>query len=348
MLEDDGEHVDTLNLKRKGLGLIVDLARVHALAIGEPQVNTQSRLRAVAAAAGGSAPRSAADLAGAMEFIAQVRLRHQASQVRTGRAPDNYVRPDELSSFEKRHLRDAFQVVKQGRPSWRGPTRCTTCHDPAPLGGPAPSAPARRCTGGPPARLPLPSPPRPRDPAARGSPSWPSTSRPRAWTRRRDEILSIGFVPVDGLRIVLAGARQLLVRGAAVGQSATIHGLTDDTVASGLDLADALAAVLEALRGRVLLAHHAAIERDFLGSGLQTRSTASPLPCVTVDTLELEHRLLSPGWGRRATARGACAWALRASATGCRATAPTRRSPMPWPAPSSTSPRPASWAAAAP
>ena len=94
----------------------------------------------------------------------------------------------------------------------------------------------------------------------------------------RDEILSIGFVPVDGLSIVLAGARQMLVRGAAVGQSATIHGLTDDTVASGLDLADALAAVLEALRGRVLLAHHAAIERDFLGAACQTRlRPAAPL-----------------------------------------------------------------------
>ncbi len=44
-----------------------------------------------------------------------MRLRHQASQVRTGRTPDNYIRPDELSSFEKRHLRDAFQVVKAGQ-----------------------------------------------------------------------------------------------------------------------------------------------------------------------------------------------------------------------------------------
>ena len=109
--------------------------------------------------------------------------------------------------------------------------------------------------------------------------------------------MSIGFVPVDGLSIVLAGARQMLVRGAAVGQSATIHGLTDDTVASGLDLADALAAVLDALRGRVLLAHHAAIERDFLGAACQ-KVYGQPLPCVTVDTLELEHRLLNPGWGQ--------------------------------------------------
>ena len=113
----------------------------------------------------------------------------------------------------------------------------------------------------------------------------------------KDQILSIGFVPVDGLSIVLGGARQMLVRGAPVGQSATIHGLTDDTVAGGLDLAEALAALLRALRGRVLLAHHAAVERDFLGAACQ-RVHGQPLPCISVDTMQLEHRLLNRGWGQ--------------------------------------------------
>jgi len=114
VLEGAGDHVDTLNLKRKGLGLVVDLARVHALAIGSPHVGTQSRLRAVASA-GRLSAESAADLAGAMEFLGQVRLRHQVGQVRAGRTPDNFVSPAELSAFDKRHLRDAFQVVKQAQ-----------------------------------------------------------------------------------------------------------------------------------------------------------------------------------------------------------------------------------------
>lgn len=114
VLEGAGEHGDTLNLKRKGLGLVVDLARVHALAIGSPHVGTQARLRAVASA-GRLSAEAAADLSGAMEFLGQVRLRHQVGQVRAGRTPDNFVSPDELSPFEKRHLRDAFQVVKQGQ-----------------------------------------------------------------------------------------------------------------------------------------------------------------------------------------------------------------------------------------
>jgi DNA polymerase-3 subunit epsilon len=52
----------------------------------------------------------------------------------------------------------------------------------------------------------------------------------------RDRVLSIGWVPVDGRGVVLAGARYRVVRpegDQAVGSSATVHGLTDDEVAAG-------------------------------------------------------------------------------------------------------------------
>ena len=42
-----------------------------------------------------------------------------------------------------------------------------------------------------------------------------------------DHILSIGFVPIDNMRVMLAGARHILVRSSlGVGQSAVIHGNT--------------------------------------------------------------------------------------------------------------------------
>ena len=41
-----------------------------------------------------------------------MRLRHQAAQVRAGEPTDNFVSPDELSSFDKRHLREAFSIVR--------------------------------------------------------------------------------------------------------------------------------------------------------------------------------------------------------------------------------------------
>jgi DNA polymerase-3 subunit epsilon len=113
---------------------------------------------------------------------------------------------------------------------------------------------------------------------------------------RRDRVLSAGFVPVDGLRIELGGARHLVVRdGGGVGQSATVHGLTDDVVAAGEPLEDVVAAVLEALRGRALLAHFARIEVGFLDAVCR-RAWGAGFPCVVVDTLELERRAHANPW----------------------------------------------------
>src|SRR5688572_26866062 len=50
----------------------------------------------------------------------------------------------------------------------------------------------------------------------------------------RHEVLSFGMVPVRRLTIELAEARQYAVRpvrGAGVGDSATVHGITDDVAA---------------------------------------------------------------------------------------------------------------------
>jgi CBS domain-containing protein len=48
----------------------------------------------------------------AYDLIAQVRLDHQARQVRSGGRPDNFMAPADLSEFERSHLRDAFVVVR--------------------------------------------------------------------------------------------------------------------------------------------------------------------------------------------------------------------------------------------
>lgn len=114
VLEKEGEHVSTLNLRTRGVALVINLARVYALADALPQVNTQARLSAIEGS--GRLDRSTiADLKDAFEFISYVRIRHQASQIRAGQQPDNYVPPSELSQFEKRHLRDAFTIVRQAQ-----------------------------------------------------------------------------------------------------------------------------------------------------------------------------------------------------------------------------------------
>lgn len=121
----------------------------------------------------------------------------------------------------------------------------------------------------------------------------------------RDRLLSVGFVPVDGDRIALSGADAVLVRPArekqeapavreGVGQSATLHGITDDDLASGSTAEEALDRLFDALTGRVLLAHYSRMETGFL-SELCARVHGVRPPFVTVDTLDLHLRVLSRG-----------------------------------------------------
>lgn len=113
----------------------------------------------------------------------------------------------------------------------------------------------------------------------------------------RDRVIALGFVPLDGLSIDLSGAqRRVLAMRMDVGQSATVHGLTDDVIAAGAVPKDALIELLEALAGRVLLAHHASIEIGFLDAACQ-RVYGTPLVATAVDTLDLQHRVLTQGLG---------------------------------------------------
>jgi CBS domain-containing protein len=65
-----------------------------------------------AAASGEVSVQSARDLGEALEFIARIRIRHQARQIAAGQAPDNFLALQELSNFERSHLKEAFAVVQ--------------------------------------------------------------------------------------------------------------------------------------------------------------------------------------------------------------------------------------------
>ena len=275
----------TLDIKRGGIGAVVELARVHALSVGSPAVNTRARIQA-ASEAGILGDERADDLRDAFEFISYVRLRHQVAQVRRGEPPDNFVAPGDLSSFDKRHLREAFAIVRAAAVGARAPLP-----DAVHLVNLFRRTPeqrrlrALRSAGPGPLRDYL-------------EVALPGLGTPLADLRllavdiettgldpRRDRVLSIGWVPVDCGRSLLGGAGRVVVRdeggAGGVGQSATVHGLTDDTLAGGVPLEDAVARLLEALAGRVLLAHFARIETGFLASacerawGLGCRASSS-------------------------------------------------------------------------
>lgn len=106
-----GEHDDTLDLKHRGIVPITDMARVMVLAQGLPQVNTTERLRAASQTPVVS-NEMAENLEDALEFIASLRIRHQAEQISKHRPTDNYLPPEDLSELERDHLKDAFRVIK--------------------------------------------------------------------------------------------------------------------------------------------------------------------------------------------------------------------------------------------
>ncbi len=114
VLEEDGKQQKTFNLKRRGTAPLSDLIRVHALACGSRAQNSFERLKAI-----GNTKLLLDDdlgnLRDALEFISIVRIRHQALAIEAGKEPDNNVRPEDLSPFERSHLKDAFQVVSNAQ-----------------------------------------------------------------------------------------------------------------------------------------------------------------------------------------------------------------------------------------
>jgi CBS domain-containing protein len=110
-LSKGGDNPHTIDLKHTGIVPIVDLARVYALAAGVTVANTHDRLE-LSAQAGEVTEQSARDLRGALEFLGKLRIAHQARQMAQGKAPDNFLALEELSNFERSHLKEAFSVVQ--------------------------------------------------------------------------------------------------------------------------------------------------------------------------------------------------------------------------------------------
>lgn len=106
------------------------------------------------------------------------------------------------------------------------------------------------------------------------------------------QLLSIGWVPVTARGVELGAARHVVIRpegNVSVGQSATIHGLTDDQLASGVPVQDAVAELFQALAGKAMLVHFQEIEQKFLTKVCETHFGA-PLEVPIIDTFAIERR----------------------------------------------------------
>ncbi|MGE5227470.1 MAG: putative nucleotidyltransferase substrate binding domain-containing protein, partial [Planctomycetaceae bacterium] len=111
VVQSHGEHAGRLDVKHGGITIVTNLARAWGIAAGTTEKGTLPRLDA-AVAAGELDGSLATELAQAFHFLWDVRLQHQAAQVRAGAPADDFVDPAALGAFQRSGLKEAFRVVR--------------------------------------------------------------------------------------------------------------------------------------------------------------------------------------------------------------------------------------------
>ena len=118
VLESDGDHNNTLDLKKRGTIPVVDIARNYALSASLKPLNTIERLQAMQES-GVMSKEMVGSLIDAHEFIAGIRLEAQGKQYRANIEVDNYLDPKGLSTLVRHQLKDAFNVVRDAQSAMR-------------------------------------------------------------------------------------------------------------------------------------------------------------------------------------------------------------------------------------
>ncbi|MBL8397110.1 MAG: CBS domain-containing protein [Candidatus Accumulibacter sp.] len=108
----DPEHPGTIDLKKFGVRLFTDAARVFALARQVEATNTVNRLKRGGALMNLPEEEIAASIDG-FNFLQLLRLRHQHFEQEQGREGDNLIRPAELNEIERRILKETFRQARK-------------------------------------------------------------------------------------------------------------------------------------------------------------------------------------------------------------------------------------------
>lgn len=111
VVERRGDHAGRLDVKRGGIAIVTDLARVWGLAAGTGARDTIGRLEA-AADVGSLDAAVAREMSDAFRFLWDLRLQHQAEQVRAGEKADDAVDPRALGTVARSGLKEAFRVIR--------------------------------------------------------------------------------------------------------------------------------------------------------------------------------------------------------------------------------------------
>lgn len=107
---------------------------------------------------------------------------------------------------------------------------------------------------------------------------------------RTSQLLSIGWVQIQNLRVINSSGRHMLVHaGQHTGDSSTIHGITDSDLAGASSVASAISKLCSDIPGKVLVFHHARLDIRFLQKAAM-QSFRCPMLFPYIDTMELEAR----------------------------------------------------------
>ena len=108
----EADYPGTIDLKKYGARLFIDVARIYSLAAGVHNTNTVQRLRQTATKLG----QSQDDVSAAVEafnYIQLLRLRHQHLETDGGRPGDNRIDPEKLHELDRRILKEAFRQARK-------------------------------------------------------------------------------------------------------------------------------------------------------------------------------------------------------------------------------------------
>lgn len=116
ILEHDGKQKKGLDLKKRGISLITDIVRVHALANGIFEINTRQRLQQLAAQ-GVMEHKDTQNLSDAFDILAQLRWEKHLQDIAQGHEASNLLDPAVLSGLQRHQLKDTFAVINDAQSS---------------------------------------------------------------------------------------------------------------------------------------------------------------------------------------------------------------------------------------
>jgi CBS domain-containing protein len=110
VVEKSGEHKNKLDLYEKGIKPIMASVRLLAVKLGIRELSTFRRLEELR---GHFNISNIDEIIHAFEYLMTVLVHNQLERVESGRQPDSFINPEELSNLERKSLKESFMLITE-------------------------------------------------------------------------------------------------------------------------------------------------------------------------------------------------------------------------------------------